>query len=107
MAARFNSKLNSPAARKLGGAASGLGGIVFAVIWISFSSVFVAIGVGTAWKSLSLSAWQRVPCVVDGFQILDDPNQDAPFTAKVTFRYHAGGRERTGHHLYPAKPPLF
>jgi hypothetical protein len=105
MAGDFNSKLDSPAARKLGTAAGGIGGVIFAVIWISFSSVFVAIGIGTAWKSVSQSAWLRVPCVIDDFQILDDPNQDDPFSAKVTFRYQAGGRERSGHHLYPPKPP--
>ena len=103
MATHFNSKFKSSAARKLG--AGGIGGVLFAVIWISFSSVFVAIGVGSAWKSVRQSAWPHVPCVVDEFQILDDPNQDAPFTAKVTFRYQAGGRERSGHHLYPPTPP--
>jgi hypothetical protein len=105
MAIRFNSKLNSPAAHKVGAAAGGIGGIVFAVVWISFSSVFVAIGVGSAWKSLSQSAWQKVPCLIDEFQILDDPTQDEPFTAQLRFRYQAGGRERSGHHLYPAEPP--
>lgn len=105
MAIHFNPKLNSPAARTVGAAAGGIGGIVFAVVWISFSSVFVAIGVGSAWKALRHSAWQKVPCLVDDFQILDDPTQDEPFSAKVTFRYQAGGRERDGHHLYPAEPP--
>ncbi|MCX6878418.1 MAG: DUF3592 domain-containing protein [Verrucomicrobia bacterium] len=104
MATHFKSTFNSPAARKPGGGASGIGGILFAIVWICFSSVFVAIGGRFAWQSLTQSAWQKVPCVIDDFHILDDPNQDDPFSAGITYRYHAGGRERTGHHLYPATP---
>lgn len=104
MAINFNPKFNSPVAGKAGTTAGGIGGIIFAVVWISFSSIFVAIGAGSAWKSLSRSAWQRVPCVIEEFQILDDPKQDDPFSAHLTFRYEAGGHARTGHHLYPTDP---
>ncbi|MEI7910379.1 MAG: DUF3592 domain-containing protein [Verrucomicrobiota bacterium] len=105
MATNLISKFNPSAGRNPGGTAGGIGGVIFAVVWISFSCMFVSIGGGSFWKSLVQSTWQRVPCVVDEFQILDDPKQNEPFSTKVTFHYEAGGRERSGHHLYPARVP--
>ena len=104
MIKHIDSKFNSRISNGAGGAASGIGGILFGVVWICFSSIFVAVGIGSTWKSLRQSAWQSVPCVIEEFQILDDPNQEAPFSAKLTFRYEVDGREHRGHHLYPPKP---
>ncbi len=102
---RITSRRNSTAARQAGTAAGGIGGIIFALVWICFSSVFVAVGSKSAWRSLTQSAWQHVPCAIDEFQILDDPSQDEPFSVKLTFHYETGGRQHCGHCLYPPKAP--
>lgn len=105
MIKRITSSRNSTATRRVGTATGGIGGIIFALVWISFSSVFVAVGCKSAWRSLTQSAWQHVPCVIDEFQILDDPTQDEPFSAKLAFHYEIGGRQHRGHCLYPPKAP--
>jgi hypothetical protein len=83
--------------RRSKSSATGSGpGLAFGLFWTAFSSIFVAAGVGMAWSSLGTLAWDKVPCVVERFEIREDPAKNEPFTAEVSFRYEAAGKMRTG-----------
>ncbi len=80
-----------------------VGLIVFGVIWTLFSSIFVVVGIALTWKSATVSGWDEVPCVIERFEILADPNEDPPFRADVVFHYEIDGRKYTGSRLWPEK----
>jgi hypothetical protein len=80
-----------------------IGLIVFGVIWTLFSSIFVVVGLWTSWKAVTVSAWDKVPCVIERFEILDDKNQDPPFRADLVFHYEIDGRKYGGSRLWPDK----
>lgn len=77
--------------------------IVFGVIWTLFSSIFVVIGLWTCWKAIAVSGWDKVPCVIERFEILADPKEDPPFRADLVFHYEVDGRNYTGSRLWPEK----
>lgn len=81
-------------------AATGKGcGIVFGVIWTLFSSIFVVVGLGLFWKSEKVRGWEEVPCEIERFEILDDPDADPPFTVDLVFRFRSDGSWREGTRL--------
>ena len=69
--------------------------IPFSLVWMAFSSVFIYLGLfGTAGKSPA--GWETVPCVIEKFEITDDPAKDDPFGVAVEFRYQYRGAVYTG-----------
>ena len=79
------------------------GTLFFGVIWTLFSSIFVAVGLSTSWKTVKVSGWDKVPCVIERFEILDDPKEDPTFRADLVFHYEVDGRNYTGNRLWPEK----
>jgi|GEM_PF-6761494 len=75
--------------------------IVFGTVWTLFSSVFVCVGLYAAWQSLFQSAWEKVPCVVERFEILADQKKNPVFEADLKFRYEWEGKSYSGTELRP------
>lgn len=87
-----------------GSARPGKGCLVgFGLFWIVFSSVFVAVGVSIAWKSAEHDGRERVPCVIERFEIDAERSRNPPFVPDLLFRYEYGGESRTGTKLWPEK----
>ncbi len=90
-------------AGKLGRGANRGCGLLFGLGWTAFSMVFVVFGLGMARKAWKSSAWDRVPCEVERFEIVDDRDADPPFRAAVRFHYRVEGVRHTGERLWPDK----
>ncbi len=75
--------------------------IVFGTVWTLFSSVFVCVGLWTTWKGVSQSAWDKVPCVIERFEIRADPKKSPVFEADLKFSYEWAGQSYTGTKLRP------
>ena len=78
-----------------------VGQIIFGVAWTLFSSVFVCVGLGVTWKGVSQSAWEKVPCVIERFEILADQKKNPVFEVDLKFRYEWAGQTFTGSDLRP------
>jgi hypothetical protein len=69
--------------------------IPFSLVWMAFSSVFVYLGLlGSAEKDHA--DWEKVPCVIEKFEITDDPRQKEAFGVDLEFRYTYRGAAFTG-----------
>lgn len=79
------------------------GTIAFGVFWTLFSSIFVGVGCWLTWKSIAVSGWDKVPCVIERFEIRADQNEDPAFRPDLEFRYEIDGREYVGTRLWPDK----
>jgi len=77
--------------------------IVFGLIWTAFSSIFVAVGLSTAWKAVKVGGWNEVPCEIERFEIRADAKKDPVFTPDLVFRYEIDGRRYQGTRLWPDK----
>jgi hypothetical protein len=77
--------------------------VVFGVVWTAFSSIFVGVGLWSVGKTFSAGNWDRVPCVIERFEIAADPAKDPPFQADLVFHYQVEGRDYTGTRLWPEK----
>lgn len=80
---------------------SPVGSIIFGTVWTLFSSIFVCVGLWTTWKGVSQSAWKKVPCVIERFEILADQKKDPVFQPELKFRYEWEGQSYTGNRLRP------
>ncbi len=77
--------------------------IGFGLIWTALSSIFVLAGMGMAWKSAGRDSWERVPCVIERFEIGAERLREPPFIPEVRFRYDHAGESRIGTRLWPEK----
>lgn len=77
--------------------------MIFGLVWTAFSSIFVGFGLWASWKAAVTSAWDKVPCVIERFEIADDQKADSPFRADLAFRYEVKGQSYTGTRLWPDK----
>lgn len=69
--------------------------IPFSLVWMAFSSFFIYVGIfGNPGKRSE--GWEKVPCVIEKFEITNDPAKPEPFGVDVVFRYFHGGSEHTG-----------
>ena len=75
------------------------GGLLFALVWTAFSSVFVVIGIGVAWKD-SGYGWTKTLCMVDTFDIKVDREADKPFSVDLVYHYVVDGVEYTGQKVF-------
>ncbi len=75
--------------------------IVFGTGWTLFSSIFVCVGLWTTWKGVSQSAWDKVPCVIERFEIKADQKKDPVFETDLKFSYEWAGQSYTGTKLRP------
>ena len=69
--------------------------IPFSLVWMAFSSVFVFLGVFGS-QDKNPDGWEKVPCLIEKFEITDDPEQDEPFGVDLEFRYTFRGAGYTG-----------
>ncbi|MFU8894059.1 MAG: DUF3592 domain-containing protein [Luteolibacter sp.] len=96
MTFRFRHRSNSKKSVEDGGC----GLVLFGVFWTLFSSIFVVAGIWMTLKTLRSETWVKTPCVIERFEILDDPAEDEAFTADVRYRYTFDGREFIGTRLH-------
>ena len=61
--------------------------IVFGLIWTAFSSIFLVVGLGIAWKAVTVGGWDKVPCEIERFEIRAEMKKDPVFTPDLVFRY--------------------
>lgn len=80
---------------------SPVGSIVFGIFWTLFSSIFVCVGLFATWKGVAQSAWNKVPCVVERFELRDDREKDPVFQTDLLFRYEWQGQSYTSSRLRP------
>lgn len=80
---------------------SPIGMIIFGVIWTAFSSIFVGLGLWITWKNISQSAWQKVPCVIERFEIKADHKKASVFQEDLKFRYDWQGESHIGTRIWP------
>ncbi len=80
---------------------SPLGSILFGTVWTLFSSIFVCVGLWITWKGVSQSAWKKVPCVIERFEIRADQKKAPAFQPDLKFRFEWEGRSFTGTRLRP------
>ena len=76
------------------------GTLVFGVVWTLFSSIFLVIGLGTTWKTIRVSGWDKIPCVIERFEILADKDENPPFRADLRYHYLVDGRKFSGTRLW-------
>jgi len=79
------------------------GSFWFGIIWTLFSSIFLVMGLLAVFQSLSRNTWDKVPCVIERFEIRADRKQSPPFQPDLRFRYSVNGQEHTSDHLWPRK----
>jgi hypothetical protein len=77
--------------------------IVFGLIWTAFSSIFLVVGLGIAWKAVTVGGWDKVPCEIERFEIRAEMKKDPVFTPDLVFRYEIDGRRYQGTQLWPNK----
>lgn len=77
--------------------------IFFGLIWTAFSSIFVVVGLGVAWKGVAVGGWDKVPCEIERFEIRADMKEDPVFTPDLVFRYEIDGRRYQGTRLWPQR----
>jgi hypothetical protein len=82
---------------------AGRSGKVFAIFWIAFSSIFVCVGIGLTWNALVARSWDRVPCVIERFEIIAAVDHDPPFRADLRYRYEIDGHAHEGTRLWKDK----
>lgn len=75
--------------------------IVFGTFWTLFSCAFVWAGLMATWRGVSQSAWDKVPCVIERFEIRADPKKDPVFQPDLKFHYEWQGKSYTGDKLRP------
>ncbi|MGC4015745.1 MAG: DUF3592 domain-containing protein [Luteolibacter sp.] len=85
--------------RKMGAPGSFWFGLIFAL----FSFCFFVVGLLSVTKALGYLAWEKTPCVIEGFRIRADTKQDPTFQADLRFRYTSKGQEYTSDRLWPDK----
>ena len=85
----------SPAAAEKKDGCTGLIGLAVML----FGALFLTLGIGVVVGELRRSTWDEVPCVVERFEIRDDPEADEPFAPEVVYRYDYGDRTFTGARL--------
>ncbi len=78
-----------------------VGLILFGTVWTLFSSAFVCAGLMATWRGVSQSAWDKVPCVIERFEIRADPKKDPVFQPDLKFHYEWQGQSYTGDKLRP------
>ncbi|GAA5478116.1 hypothetical protein Hhel01_01614 [Haloferula helveola] len=66
-------------------------GALFGLGWTAFSSIFVVAGIWVFWTSVQSRTWEKVPCELVKFEIIDEPNTDPPFRPDLLFRYEYEG----------------
>ncbi len=76
---------------------------MFGLIWTAFSSIFVVVGLGIAWKGMRVGGWDKVPCEIERFEIRAEMTKDPVFTPDLVFRYEIDGRRYEGTRLWPNK----
>jgi len=79
---------DTPAARGCGA----LFFLVFAVMGTAFTGVMI----WTFYRSAEPLAWARTPCTVLDSEVRETDDDESPYEFAVSYRYEAGGRERTG-----------
>ncbi len=77
--------------------------VLFGIVWTAFSSIFVGVGLSSVGKEFSTWKRDRVPCLIDRFEIRADQGSKPPFQPDLVFRYVVDGREYTGTRLWPEK----
>lgn len=77
--------------------------VLFGIVWTAFSSIFVGVGLWSVGKEFTSGNRQRVPCVIDRFEIRAEQGSKPPFQPDLVFRYVVDGREYTGTRLWPEK----
>ena len=83
--------------------ASGCSVRLFGIFWTAFSLIFVAVGLWQAGKALSSRGWEKVPCVIEKFEIVPDAENAGEFRADLSYRYEVGGDSFTGTRLWSHK----
>lgn len=78
-----------------------VGLILFGTVWTLFSSAFVCAGLMATWRGVSQSAWDKVPCVIERFEIRADQKKNPVFEADLKFTYEWQGQSYTGSQLRP------
>lgn len=77
-----------------------VGGKVFGIFWIGFSSIFFFIGCWVIWTSLKENRWKEVPVQVSEFKIKAQRKLDPPFQAQTKYTYQWEGQSYTGTKVY-------
>jgi hypothetical protein len=75
--------------------------IVFGTFWTLFSCAFVWAGLMATWRGVSQSAWDKVPCVIERFEIRADQKKNPVFEVDLKFSYKWQGQSYTGDKLRP------
>lgn len=75
--------------------AGAAGLIPFSLLWMAFSSVFVFVGLFGG-QEKDFADWEKVPCLIEKFEITDDPKQDEAFGVDMEFRYTYRGASYIG-----------
>ncbi|OYV07255.1 MAG: hypothetical protein CFE26_01925, partial [Verrucomicrobiales bacterium VVV1] len=78
-----------------------VGLILFGTVWTLFSSAFVCAGLMATWRGVSQSAWDKVPCVIERFEIRADQKKNPVFEVDLKFSYEWQGKSYTGNQLRP------
>ena len=82
----------------------GCGVIGFGIIWIALSAIFLVIGLRQARESANFNSWEKVPCTIRRFEIVEDrTGKDGRFHANLSYRYEIAGQSYTGSDLWPDK----
>ena len=63
---------------------------------MAFGLLVTGIGTWSCWDQLKVSFWDRVPCLIERFEITADSNSRPPFGADLLFHYQVGERKLTG-----------
>lgn len=77
--------------------------LAMGIIWTALGLVLVGAGLGAMWSGISGGGWQKIPCLVERFEIAAKPGTDAQFIPDLAFRYEFSGRSYTGHRLWRGK----
>ncbi|WP_035609026.1 DUF3592 domain-containing protein [Haloferula sp. BvORR071] len=83
----------------IGEKSKGCGNIFFGIIWTSFSSIFVAMGLWMAWGGIAAMRWEEAPCTITKFEILRAEDGDG-FRADLAYQYEYAGQSHTGARLW-------
>ncbi|MCW1912537.1 DUF3592 domain-containing protein [Luteolibacter sp. GHJ8] len=73
------------------------------IIWTALGLVLVGAGLGAMWSGITGGGWQKIPCIIERFEIAAKPDTDAHFVPDLAFRYEFAGRSYTSHRLWRGK----
>ncbi|MGE9269681.1 MAG: DUF3592 domain-containing protein, partial [Verrucomicrobiales bacterium] len=60
----------------------------------------MAVGLLGVWSGVKSKLWDEVPCEIERFEIVDEPEGDPPFRVDLKFRYEVDGVRYEGDRLW-------